>query len=92
MGLEFILSCALTIMINGIIVVYGSGKLTQKVESNNKNIEDIKIYIKEVKEDLVCDIRRLETKQDKYNTLQERIATVEQSSKSAHHRIDALVK
>lgn len=36
------------------------------------------------------DIARLETKQDKYNHLQERMIRVEESTKSAHHRIDSL--
>ncbi len=33
-------------------------------------------------------IKRLEIKQDKHNNLIERMAVVEQSTKSAHHRID----
>ncbi len=33
-------------------------------------------------------IKRLEIKQDKHNNLIERMAIVEQSVKSAHHRID----
>lgn len=33
-------------------------------------------------------IKRLEDKQDKHNGLIERMAVVEQSAKSAHHRID----
>jgi hypothetical protein len=36
------------------------------------------------------DIARLEAKQDKYNHLQERMARVEEGTKSAHKRIDAL--
>lgn len=36
------------------------------------------------------DIERLEKKQDKHNCLVERMAVVEQSTKSAHHRIDEL--
>lgn len=35
---------------------------------------------------------QLERKQDKYNHLQERTISNEASSKSAHHRIDALEK
>ncbi len=35
-------------------------------------------------------IKRLEIKQDKHNNLIERMAIVEQSVKSAHHRIDDL--
>jgi len=33
-------------------------------------------------------IKRLEEKQDKHNCLIERMAVVEQSTKSAHHRLD----
>lgn len=36
-------------------------------------------------------INQLEVKQDKHNNLIERMAIVEQSTKSAHHRIDELV-
>lgn len=36
------------------------------------------------------DIARLEQKQDKYNHLQERVVSVEASTKSAHHRLDNL--
>ncbi len=35
-------------------------------------------------------IKRLEEKQDKHNSLIERMAIVEQSTKSAHHRIDSI--
>ncbi len=35
-------------------------------------------------------IKRLEIKQDKHNNLIERMAVVEQSTKSAHHRIDSM--
>lgn len=35
-------------------------------------------------------IKRLEEKQDKHNNLIERMGIVEQSTKSAHHRIDEL--
>ncbi len=35
-------------------------------------------------------IKRLEEKQDKHNNLIERMAVVEQSTKSAHHRIDGM--
>lgn len=35
-------------------------------------------------------IKRLEDKQDKHNSLIERMAVVEQSAKSAHHRLDTL--
>lgn len=35
-------------------------------------------------------IKRLEDKQDRHNCLIERMVAVEQSVKSAHHRIDSL--
>lgn len=35
-------------------------------------------------------IKRLEEKQDKHNCLIERMAVVEQSTKSAHHRLDTM--
>ncbi len=35
-------------------------------------------------------IKRLEEKQDKHNNLIERMAIVEQSAKSAHHRLDEM--
>jgi len=35
-------------------------------------------------------IQRLEEKQDKHNGLIERMVKVEESSKSAHHRIDEI--
>ena len=35
-------------------------------------------------------IKRLETKQDRHNNLLERMAVVEQSTKSAHHRLDEI--
>jgi peptidoglycan hydrolase CwlO-like protein len=36
------------------------------------------------------DIQRLEKKQDKHNGLIERMVAVEQSCKSAHHRLDEI--
>lgn len=37
-------------------------------------------------------IKRLEEKQDKHNSLIERMVVVEQSVKAAHHRIDEIEK
>ncbi len=37
-------------------------------------------------------IARLEIKQDKHNNLIERMCVVEQSTKSAHHRLDDLTR
>lgn len=50
-------------------------------ESINKQIEQNQYHTEE-------HIKRLEEKQDKHNNLIERMAIVEQSAKSAHHRID----
>jgi cell division protein FtsL len=35
---------------------------------------------------------RLEEKQDKHNSMIERLTVVEQSTKSAHHRIDGIAR
>lgn len=45
---------------------------------------------KEFKEHLIYRLNELEKKQDKHNNLIERMTIVEQSAKSAHHRIDGL--
>ena len=44
----------------------------------------------EFKDHIVYRINELEKKQDKHNQLIERMTVVEQSTKSAHHRIDNL--
>ena len=44
----------------------------------------------EFKQDVKEDIGRLERKQDKHNCLIERMAVVESSMKSAHHRLDSI--
>lgn len=49
---------------------------------------DIKEKIRENQKHTEDHIKRLESKQDKHNNLIERMAIVEQSTKSAHHRID----
>lgn len=63
--------------------------------------EDVNQKISDLKEDVNQKItnnqqetskhfERLEKKQDKHNNLIERMAIVEQSTKSAHHRIDSI--
>ncbi len=54
------------------------------------DIKGLKEAIVEFKQSVKADIDRLEKKQDKYNNLQERTAIVEQSAKSAHHRMDEI--
>jgi len=39
-----------------------------------------------------CDIQRLEVKQDKSNAVKERLVRCEESTKSAHHRIDEIAE
>lgn len=41
---------------------------------------------------IITKIGNLEKKQDKHNNLVERMVVVEQSTKSAHHRIDEMVE
>lgn len=53
-------------------------------------IEQIKNEVKGFKEVVREDIKRLEDKQDKYNCLKDRMLVVEQSTKSAHHRLDGM--
>lgn len=45
---------------------------------------------KEFKEHITYRLDELEKKQDKHNNLIERMTVVEQSVKSAHHRIDGI--
>ncbi len=62
-------------------VIYGVIKTTMK------NFEEkLQIYQDDIKKDL----GRLEKKQDQHNGLIERMVTVEQSTRSAHHRIDGI--
>lgn len=44
----------------------------------------------EFKEHLTYRLNELEKKQDKHNNLIERMTVVEQSTKSAHHRLDTM--
>lgn len=55
-----------------------------------EKLNDFKEQQKAIKEEFNKSIERLEEKQDKHNNLIERMAIVEQSTKSAHHRIDDL--
>ena len=52
--------------------------------SNSKTTADMQEQIKDLKQD----ISTLSNRVDKHNNLVERMAVVEQSTKSAHHRID----
>ncbi|WP_334212202.1 hypothetical protein, partial [Clostridium perfringens] len=60
------------------------GTLVGSYFSNNKNTAVMQEQIKDVK----GDITTLSNRVDKHNNLIERMAVVEQSCKSAHHRLD----
>lgn len=67
----------------------------EKSETDNKErISDLKKYflekIEDVKTHFAEHLNRVEEKQDKHNNLIERMAIVEQSVKSAHHRVDEM--
>jgi uncharacterized membrane protein YhiD involved in acid resistance len=62
-------------------IFYWSGKMKVLVEVNKEKITEYKNEMNE-------NFKRLEKKQDKHNNLIERMAIVEQSSKSSHHRQD----
>ena len=63
-----------------------AGTLAGSYFSNNKNTAVMQEQIKDVKGDITI----LSNRVDKHNNLIERMAIVEQSTKSAHHRIDRL--
>lgn len=62
------------------------GTLTGSYFANSKTTAVMQEQIKGIKED----IKTLSTRVDKHNNLVERMAKVEDSTKSAHHRIDHL--
>lgn len=60
------------------------GTLVGSYFSNNKNTAVMQEQVKDLKEDITV----LSNRVDKHNNLIERMAVVEQSCKSAHHRLD----
>lgn len=62
-------------------IAFFAGSLKANQSHQEKIIEDLKENFKE-------HFSSLERKQDKHNNLIERMVVVEQSIKSAHHRID----
>ena len=62
------------------------GTLAGSYFANSKTTAVMQEQIKGIKED----IKTLSTRVDKHNNLVERMAKVEDSTKSAHHRIDHL--
>lgn len=67
----------------------------EKSEADNKDrLLELKGYflekIEEIKTHFAEHLNRVEEKQDKHNNLIERMVIVEQSTKSAHHRLDEM--
>lgn len=62
------------------------GTLAGSYFSNNKNTAVMQEQIKDVKGDITI----LSNRVDKHNNLIERMVKVEESTKSAHHRIDEI--
>ncbi|MDY5212195.1 hypothetical protein [Intestinibacter sp.] len=62
------------------------GTLVGSYFANSKTTAVMQEQIKSLKED----INTLSTRVDKHNNLVERMSAVEQSTKSAHHRIDRI--
>jgi len=77
---ELIISLVIQLVSIGIFI----GVFKATVAFMQQQIEDIKITLKEDKQELKDEMRR-------YNSVLERMIIVEQSTKSAHHRIDDLL-
>ena len=69
-----------------VAVIAFVGTLIGSYFANSKTTAVMQEQIKGIKED----IKTLSTRVDKHNNLVERMAKVEDSTKSAHHRIDHL--
>lgn len=70
-----------TIIVNIVLVAFFIGTLKANQTHQEEMINFLRSEFKE-------HFDRLEAKQDKHNNLIERMVVVEQSCKSAHHRID----
>ena len=75
------------------------GTLAGSYMANNKTtaimqveMDHVKSDMAAMKEEMKSDIKELDDKVHKHNNLVERMALVEQSTKSAHHRIDEIKK
>lgn len=73
------------------------GTLAGSYISSNKTtaimqveMDHVKSDMASMKEEMKADIKELDEKVHKHNNLVERMAIVEQSAKSAHHRIDEM--
>lgn len=78
-GLEFII----TLVIQLLILAFFVGIYTATIKFMGKQIEDLK-------ETLLQDKKELKDEMAKYNNVLERMIITEQSTKSAHKRLDIL--
>lgn len=78
---ELIISLVIQLVSIGIFI----GVFKATVSFMQQQIEDIKTTLKDDKQELKEEMRR-------YNSVLERMIICEQSTKSAHHRIDDLLK
>ena len=79
----FIAVIALIGTLGGSYMANSKTTAVMQVEMNH-----IKKDMSDMKDEMKSDIKELDEKVHKHNNLVERMAIVEQSTKSAHHRID----
>ena len=79
-----VVSLFFTIIFNLASLAFFAGVLSSNQKHQKETLEDLKVDFKE-------HFKRLEYKQDKHNCLIERMVHVEDSTKSAHKRIDGIV-
>lgn len=89
-GQEF----AISLIIQLLILAFFVGIYVSTIRFMGKQIEDLKeslsVNKKELNEKLDTDRKELKDEMRKYNNVLERLIIAEQSTKSAHHRIDEL--
>lgn len=89
-GQEF----AISLIIQLLILAFFVGIYVSTIKFMGKQIEDLKESLvtnkKELNEKLDTDRKELKDEMRKYNNVLERLIITEQSTKSAHHRIDEL--
>lgn len=87
---EFIIS----LFIQLLILAFFVGIYVATIKFMGNQIEDLKesliVNKKELNEKLDADRKELKEEMKRYNNVLERMIITEQSTKSAHHRIDAL--
>lgn len=90
------LELTFTIMVNVVALAFFCGIYIHTILTHDKKFEELKEYfnekINEIKENFKEHLERVEHKQEKHNNLIERMVKVEQSTASAHHRLDDIIK